>query len=151
MQDGHRLGGFAILLTDGANNAGSIEPLQAAELAKSKGIPVYTIGAGQEGAVPMPVFDQSGRKVGYQRMMSDLDEGMLSRIAETTDGKYFRAADSDTVDAAFAAIDSERQIEFDAKSTLKVDEFFQYAAWPGLIVLLAGFFLAHPRRPEVFA
>jgi Ca-activated chloride channel homolog len=151
IEDGQRLGGFAILLTDGANNAGSIDPLQAAELAKSKGIPVYTIGAGQQGAVPMPVFDQAGQKVGYQRVLSDLDEEMLSQIAETTGGRYFRAADSDTVDAAFAAIDGERQIEFDAKSTLDVQEFFQYAAWPGLILLLAGFYLAQPRRPEVFA
>ena len=57
VEDGRRLGGFTILLTDGANNAGAMEPLQAAEVAKSKGIPVYTIAAGQDGVVPMPVFD----------------------------------------------------------------------------------------------
>jgi Ca-activated chloride channel family protein len=151
MSDGQRLGGFVILLTDGANNAGTIEPLQAAELAKTKGIPVYTIGAGQEGAVPMPVFDEAGRKVGYQRVLSDLDEPMLSEIASRTGGEYFRAADSSTVDSAFAAIDRAQKIEFDAKSSLKVQEFFAFAAWPGLLLLLGGFYLARPRRTEVFA
>ena len=151
VSDGHRLGGFVVLLTDGANTAGSIEPLQAAELAKAKGIPVYTIGAGSDGAVPMPVFDPSGRKVGYQRVLSDLDEPMLAEIADKTGGKYFRAADSDTIDAAFAGIDRAQKIEFDAKSTLEVQEFFQYAAWPGLLLLLGGFTLARPRRAEVFA
>jgi len=151
MKDGQRLGGFVILLTDGANNAGAIEPLQAADLAKDKGIPVYTIGAGQEGAVPMPVFDESGRKLGYQRVLSDLDEPMLAAIADKTGGQYFRAADSDTVDAAFAAIDRAQKIEFDAQSTLDVQEFFTFAAWPGLLLLLGAFYLARPRRAEVFA
>jgi len=150
-ENGRRLGGFAILLTDGANNSGSVDPLAAAEIARSKGIPVYTIGAGQDGAVPMPVFDQSGRKVGYQRVLSDLDEATLQRIAEHSGGRYFRAADAGTVDAAFAAIDREQKIEFDATSTLKVHERFELVAWPGLLLLLAGFWLAQPRREEVFA
>lgn len=150
-EDGRRLGGFVVLLTDGANNAGSVDPLQAADLAAAKHIPIYTIGAGQEGAVPMPVFDESGRKVGYQRVLSELDEGTLREIAGRTGGRYFRAADADTVDAAFAAIDAERKIEFDAKSTLKVHELFTYAAWPGVALLLAGFFVARPGRREVFA
>jgi len=143
-EDGHRLGGFVVLLTDGANNSGAIDPKQAADLAKAKGIPVYTIGAGQEGAVPMPVFDEDGHKVGYQRVLSDLDEETLKQIARTTGGKYFRAADSSTIDAAFAAIDRERKIEFDAKSTVRAQELFEYAAWPGLVLLGLGFWLVKP-------
>ena len=138
-EDGRRSGGFVILLTDGANNAGSIEPAKAAELAKLKGIPMYTIGAGQEGTIPMPVYDQAGRKRGYRRAISDLDERTLVEIADTTGGRYFRAMDLDTVDAAFAAIDNERKIEFDARSTRRAHEFFEFAAWPGFAVLAFGF------------
>lgn len=147
-KDGQRLGGFIVLLTDGASNAGSIDPKQAAQLAKAKGIPVYTIGAGQEGAVPMPVFDESGRKLGYQTVLSDLDERTLAEIADTTGGRYFRAMDSGTVDAAFAAIDRERKLEFDAKSSVHAQEFYELAAWPGFGVFALGFWLARPGRRE---
>jgi len=145
-EGGRRLGGFVILLTDGANNSGSIQPLEAAELARAKGIPVYTIGAGREGPVPMPVFDDEGRKLGYRRVLSDLDEATLQQIAETTGGRYFRATDSGTVDAAFAAIDRERKIEFEAKSNLRAQEFFQVAAWPGTALCLLGFWMSRPGR-----
>jgi len=146
IENGQRLGGFVILLTDGANNAGSVDPVQAASLARAKGIPVYTIAAGQDGVVPMPVFDEHGRKLGYRDMVSDVDEATLQSIADATHGRYFRAMDSGTVDAAFAAIDRERKIEFDAKSNLNVEEFYAWAAWPGLALLLAGFFLARRSR-----
>lgn len=148
---GMRKGGFIVLLTDGASNAGSIAPLQAAELAKAKGIPVYTIGAGQDGAVPMPVFDEDGTKLGYQTMLSDLDEHALEQIADSTGGRYFRAMDSHTIDAAFAAIDREHKIEFDAKSNIRAQEFFQYAAWPGLALLMYGMWLARPGRQGALA
>jgi len=145
-EDGKRLGGFVILLTDGANNSGAIEPLDAAKLAKAKGIPVYTIGAGREGAVRMPVFDDTGRKLGYRRVLSDLDEATLAAIAEETGGRYFRAMDSGTIEQAFAAIEAEQKIEFDAKSNLRAHERFEIAAWPGAALCLLGFWLAHPRR-----
>jgi Ca-activated chloride channel family protein len=137
--DGKRLGGFVILLTDGANNAGSVAPLEAAALAQATGIPVYTIGAGTDGVVPMPVFDPSGRKLGYREAVSDLDEPTMRAIAEATGGSYFRATDSDTVDAAFAAIDGARTITFDAAATRRVDELFALAAWPGVILIALGY------------
>ena len=148
-QDGKRLGGFVILLTDGANNAGAVAPLEAAALAQAKGIPVYTIGAGSDGVVPMPVFDPSGRKLGYREAVSDLDEPTMRAIADATGGQYFRATDSDTVDAAFAAIDRERKISFDAASTRRVDELYAVAAWPGLLLIVAGYLLAI--APRIFA
>jgi Ca-activated chloride channel family protein len=140
--DGRRLGGFVILLTDGANNAGAMDPLQAAEVAEAKGVPVYTVAAGQDGVVPMPVFDDAGRKLGYRDMVSDVDVPTLRAVSSATGGRYFRATDSDTVDQAFAAIDREREIEFDATSTFNVQEFYAWAAWPGLILLIVGFWLA---------
>jgi len=142
LEDGHRLGGFVILLTDGANNAGAIEPAQATEIAKSKGIPVYTIAAGQDGVVPMPVFDEAGHKLGYRNMLSDLDEASLRAIADATGGRYFRAMDSGTIDAAFAAIDREKKIEFDSTANRNIDEFYPWAAWPGLLLLLSGYGIA---------
>jgi Ca-activated chloride channel family protein len=147
--NGKRQGAFVVLLTDGANNRGALEPLQAAEIAKSRDIPVYTIGAGQSGIVPMPVFDENGNKVGLRRMISDLDEGTLRQIADETHGHYFRAADSDTIKSAFTAIDNSRKIEFQAKSYLVTTELFYWPAIPGLIALLLGALLARlPRRKE---
>ena len=118
---GKRMGAFVVLMTDGANNRGSLEPQQAAELAKSRGIPVYTIGAAKEGIVPFPVFDDKGRKLGYRRMMSDLDEGALRDIARATGGNFFRADDLKTTETAFKAIDKAQKIEFQAKSYLDHD------------------------------
>ena len=140
-----RHGGFIILLTDGANNAG-MEPLEAAELARAKGIPVYTIGAGQDGAVSMPVFDAAGRMTGYRNVASDLDEPTLRGIARGTGGRYYRAIDSSTVNAAFGAIDRERKVEFDVPSNVRTHEYFEYAAWPGVGLCLVAFGLARPGR-----
>jgi Ca-activated chloride channel family protein len=140
-----RKGGFVVLLTDGANNQGSVAPLEAAKLASARSIAVYTIGAGRPGLVPMPVFDNQGRKLGYRQVQSDLDEPTLKKIAETTQGRYFRAADADTIDAAFAAIDAEKKIEFDAKSQLRADELFPWAAGPGLACAWVAFALSRTR------
>ena len=149
IEPGRRLGGFVVLLTDGANNSGSLSPEQATELAHARGIPVYTIGAGREGPVPMPVFDEANRKIGYERVLSDLDEASLKRIAKATGGRYFRAADAETVDAAFAAIDAERPIEFEAKSRVRAQELYALAAAPGLACCLVAFGLARPGRQEI--
>ena len=148
MKEGLREGGFVILLTDGANNSGLMDPIEAARLAAAKNIPVYTIGAGRDGRVPMPVFDDAGRKLGYRDVMSDLDEPTLREMARLTGGRYFRATDSGTVNAAFAAIDQERKIEFDAKANLRTHELYEYLAWPGLILVLFAFALARPGRRE---
>lgn len=139
---GKRQGAFVVLLTDGANNRGSLTPQQAAELAKVRGIPVYTIGAGQDGIVPFPVFDDAGRKLGYRRIMSDLDESALREIAQTTGGHFFRAADMNTVESAFRAIDRAQKIEFQAKSFLLTTEFFHWLAVPGLFALLVAAMMA---------
>jgi Ca-activated chloride channel family protein len=133
---GKRQGAFVVLLTDGSNNRGALSPSAAADLAKSRGIPVYTIGAGRDGIVRMPVMDDKGNKLGYRRVISDLDEGALRDIAETTGGKFFRAADTSTIESAFQAIDRAQKIEFQAKSYLLTTELFPWVAVPGLALLL---------------
>lgn len=148
-----RQGAFVILLTDGANNRGSLAPAQAAEIAKSRGIPVYTIGAGREGLVRFPVTEpETGRVLGYRRVLSDLDEPALRDIAATTGGRYFRADDNRTIEGAFEAIDQARKIEFQARSYLLTDELFVWFAAPGAAaLLLSGLMLASRKRATTFA
>jgi len=150
-EGGRRLGGFVILLTDGANNSGSVEPLEAARIAQAKGVPVYTIGAGREGLVPMPVTDEQGRIVTYRSVRSSLDERTLRAIAEVTAGRYFRARDADTVEQAFAAIDAERPIEFDAKAHLLAEERFAWFVAPGLALFSLGLLGAQRARRSAAA
>ena len=146
---GKRTGAFVVLLTDGANNRGALQPHQAAELAKARGIPVYTIGAGKEGYVRMPVFDDAGRRITTQRRLSDLDEGQLRQIAEATGGKFFRVADTDTVENAFKAIDRAQKIEFQAKSYLVTTELFWWFGVPALGALALGAVFARPLRQQL--
>lgn len=134
-----RKGAFVVLLTDGSNNAGALTPPQAAGIARARGIPVYTIGAGKDGYTFVPLRDDAGRVITYRQMLSDLDENTLSDIAETTGGRFFRARDPDTVESAFKAIDRAQKIEFQAKSYLLTTELFPWLAAPGLAcLLLAG-------------
>jgi len=139
-EGGRRRGAFVILLTDGANNRGTLAPTQAADIAKSRGIPVYTIGAGKDGWVRVPVME-NGRKLGYQRMFSDLDEGVLHDIADTTGGHFYRADDMRTIESAFKAINRAQKIEFQAKTYLITSELFPWFAFPGAAFLVMGAFL----------
>lgn len=143
--DGRRKGAFIVLLTDGANNTGLITPSQSAQLARARGIPIYTIGAGKDGLVPFPIFDDSGKKIGYRRIPADLDEDALKEISATTGGRFFRAADTGTIESAFQAIDSSQKIEFQAKSYLLTTELFPWLAVPGLALFGAGAWLSRQR------
>ena len=92
-----------ILLTDGSNNSGDISPLDAAELAKAKNIRVYTIGVGSTGTAPSPVITPFG--VRYQNMAVEIDEVTLMKIAETTNGQYFRATDTESLKSIYKEIE----------------------------------------------
>lgn len=143
-EDGNRRkGAFVILLTDGANNRGVLAPIQAAEIAKSRSIPVYTMGAGKDGWVPFPVLDErTGERVGTTRRFSDLDESALRQIANMTGGRYFRVDDVEAVQEAFKSIDRTQKIEFQAKSYLVTTELFFWPAGIGSVVLLIGALLS---------
>jgi Ca-activated chloride channel family protein len=151
IEQGHRKGAFAILLTDGGNNSGALEPKQAADIARARGIPVYTVGAGSKGWAPMPEFDAAGHKVGYTQIPADIDEDTLIDMAATTGGKFFRAAETDTVEHAFTAIDREKKIEFQAESRLITTELFPWFAAPGATLFLMAALLAGSTRKEIFA
>lgn len=92
-----------ILLTDGSNNAGEIDPLTAAELARSKSIRVYTIGVGSTGEAPTPVITPFG--IRYENMPVEIDEKTLQKIAQATGGKYFRAQDEIGLKTIYAEIE----------------------------------------------
>ena len=147
-EDGQkRQGAFVILLTDGANNRGTLTPQQATLIARERHVPVYTIGAGREGWVPVPVFDNNGNRIGARRAISDLDEETLRTIARETGGNYFRARDSGTIKSAFSAIDRAKKIEFQAKSYLVTTEYFFWFAAPGAaLLLLAALLVGAARR-----
>jgi len=136
--EGKRQGAFIVLLTDGANNRGTLLPDQAADLARARAIPIYTIGAGKDGYVLVPVGMRADGTKLYNRQLSDLDEGALIAIADKTGGRFFRADDVRTIEGAFAAIDQAQKIEFQAKSYLVTTELFMWFAGPGAVLLLAG-------------
>ena len=119
-----------ILLTDGVNNAGEIDPLTAAEGAAALGIKVYTIGMGRPGQVPVPVQDVFGREqITY--MESALDENTLQEIAEITGGRYYRAEDTAGLKEIYDEIDS---LE---KSQVEVERFTRYRELMGWLLLPA--------------
>ncbi|MCK5450412.1 MAG: VWA domain-containing protein [Candidatus Omnitrophica bacterium] len=94
-----------ILLTDGRNNAGRISPMAAAEAAAALGVKVYTIGAGTKGHVPYPVRDMFGNTV-LQPVEIKIDEDLLREIAQTTNGEYFRATDTQSLEKIYTQIDA---------------------------------------------
>ncbi len=136
-----RDGAFVVLLTDGENNAGLLDPHDVLKLAVQRGVKVYTIGAGREGFVPMPVFDQSGRRLGTEPRYSHVDESLLREMAEKTGGRYFRADEAHAVDEAFATIDRAQKIDFEARTSVVTEELFPWLALPGiglLVIALLG-------------
>ncbi|HUV12605.1 MAG TPA: VWA domain-containing protein [Acidobacteriota bacterium] len=109
-----------VLLTDGRNNRGEIDPKTAAELAQAFDIKVYTIGAGKEGTAPYPVDDPLfGRR--QVQIQVDMDETMLKEVAELTGGRYFRATNRQSLEQIYEEID---QLE---KTEIEVTEFTRYA------------------------
>jgi Ca-activated chloride channel family protein len=123
-----------ILLTDGVNNAGSIEPLTAAKTASAMGIKIYTIGAGAKGFAPFPVKDLFGHTF-YQNIQSDLDEDTLQKIAQTTSGQYFRATDTDSLRNIYKAIDNLEKSKIQQKGYREYKELFGVFTAFALILL----------------
>lgn len=124
-----------ILLTDGRNNMGKIDPLTAAETAKTMGVKVYTIGAGTRGMAPYPVTDFFGNKV-YQRIPVDIDEDTLKQIAQITEGMYFRATDTESLKEIYREIDQMEKTKVEVKIYMEYKELFIYFLLPGLFLLL---------------
>ena len=124
-----------ILLTDGMNNAGEIAPLTAAEIAKTFGIRVYTIGVGTRGTAPYPVQTPYG--VRYQQMRVQIDEEVLQKIAAMTGGKYFRATNNRKLEEIYQEIDRMEKSKIDVKQYSKrQEEYMRFALLAALLLLL---------------
>ena len=124
-----------VLLSDGVNNAGIIAPLQAAELAATLDIKVYTVGAGSSGIAPMPVRTASGRTV-LRPTPVEIDEDTLKRIAKRTGGRYFNARDADALTETYAEIDRLERSEITEIRYLQYREHYAWFVVTGLVLVL---------------
>jgi len=115
-----------ILLTDGVNNRGEIAPATAADIAKTYGIRVYTIGVGSMGTAPYPVQTPYG--VQYQNMPVEIDEAILREISEKTGGRYFRATDNNKLVQVYSEIDKMEKSKIDVRQFTRREEKFMIPA-----------------------
>jgi Ca-activated chloride channel family protein len=124
-----------ILLTDGINNMGSIDPQSAAEIAELYGIRIYTIGAGTMGTALMPVRTQFGTQ--YQRMEVQIDEALLKKISALTNGKYFRATNKQKLEEVYKEIDRLEKSKIDVTEfSRKKEEFLPFVILAMLLLTL---------------
>lgn len=127
-----------ILLTDGVNNMGQVAPLTAAELAENYGIKVYTVGVGSRGMAPYPAYDMWGNIV-YQQVQVEIDEDVLTQIAQMTGGEYFRAVDNKSLSDIYAQIDKLEKTKIETDDYVSYNELFgSYLLW-ALLLLTGGF------------
>ena len=129
MKDSDAKSRVVILLTDGVNNRGEISPQMAAEIAKTYGVRVYTIGVGKEGMAPYPVMTPWGVEI--QNVKVEIDEALLAQIAESTGGRYFRATDNTKLAEIYSEINKMEKVR------TTVDSFPVYKELFGKFALLA--------------
>jgi Ca-activated chloride channel family protein len=131
-----------ILLTDGMNNTGSVDPLTAAEIAKTFGIRVYTIGVGTKGMAPYPFQDMFGRTV-IQKVPVEIDEPTLQEIADMTNGNYFRATNNEKLRQIYTEIDKLEKSKIDVKEYSRKQEEYRLYAGIALLLLLIEMLLRY--------
>jgi Ca-activated chloride channel family protein len=129
-----------ILLTDGVNNRGEIDPITAAQIAQTFGIRIYAIGVGTQGEAPYPVMTPFGKR--YQNVPADVDEKALQQIADITGGQYFRATNNRTLKQVYAEIDRLEKSRIEVKAYRSYTELFYGWAFAGFIALLLEFSLS---------
>ena len=142
LKDSNAKSKLLILVTDGENNAGELDPMTASKLAHDYGVKIYTIGIGKEGGAPIPVIHPQYGKI-YPRnpdgspILTRLDDVLLKHIAETTGGLYFRAIDNASLEKVFAKIDGLEKVKIKSKEYNHYEEYFPYIlSLAGLILIL---------------
>lgn len=141
MKDSPTKSKVIILLTDGSNNRGDIDPLTAAEIAKTFGIRVYAIGVGSHGQARVPVQTPMG--VQYMTMDSEFDETTLQNIASTTGGQYFRATDNNSLKQIYEQIDQLEKTKLRVREYAKHTDTFAPFLMAALLCLLAEILLRY--------
>ncbi len=139
-----------ILLTDGENNAGKIDPETAAKIAEALGVRVYTIGVGKKGGAPIPVQHPVYGKILARNpdgtlVLTKIDEETLTRIADITGGQYFRATDAEALAKIYAQILDLERTKFQVKEFERAHEFYRWAVFPAVLLLLLELVLAWTR------
>jgi len=132
---------IVVLMTDGQNNAGTIDPLVAADAAAALGVKVYTIGVGTRGEAPVPVYFM-GQKV-YRRQPVDIDEDTLKAIAQKTGGRYYRADNAEKFRSIYREIDQLEKTEAEVQKFTQYDELFPWFLSAGLGLVLLELLLQH--------
>jgi Ca-activated chloride channel family protein len=123
-----------ILLTDGVNNAGEIDPVESAKAAGALGVKVYTIGIGSKGLVPFPARDIFGREV-YRKVRIDVDETVLREMARSSGGQYFLAGDTESLRKVYREIDRLEKTEIEQVGYREYTELFPFVLALALILL----------------
>lgn len=150
LKDSEAKSKVVILLTDGENNSGQIDPVTAAKVAEAIGVRVYTIGVGKKGGAPIPVQHPVYGKI-YARnpdgslLLTRIDEESLTSIADITGGQYFRATDAEALAKIYAQILELERTKFQVKQFERANEHFRWAAVPALALLLLELGLAYTR------
>ena len=135
LKDSEAISKVIILLTDGMNNAGSVDPYTAAEMAKLFGIRVYTIGVGSYGTAPFPVQTIFG--VQYQQMKVEIDEKLLMTIANSSGGKYYRANSNQKLSEIYDEIDKLERSKIEVTEFRHLhEEYYPLVAWAIALLLL---------------
>lgn len=140
LKDSKAISRVVVLLTDGMNNSGEIDPVTAAELAQTYQIKIYTIGVGSRGTAPYPIEDPIFGKR-YQNVSVDIDEEMLTQIAEMTGGMYFRATNTASLQQIYDRIDEMERTQIEEIFYTDYQELFHWFLLPAVIVLLMGWVL----------
>lgn len=135
-----------ILLTDGVNNSGYIKPMTAAEIAKEMGTKVYTIGVGSRGRALTPQSRRGNGEYLYRMVNVNIDEQLLTQIAESTGGKYYRATDEESLQAIYTEIDALEKTEMEITTFKRYSEEYR----PFLLGAMILFFLEVLLRMSVF-
>lgn len=141
LKDSDAISKVIILLTDGVNNRGSIDPLTAAEIAKTFGIRVYTIGVGSMGTAPYPVQHPFTGNIIYQDVPVEIDEEMLQEIADITNGKYYRATDNEKLREIYMRIDKLEKSRIDIKEYSRKQEKYLGFAFAAALLLFSEILL----------
>jgi len=139
LKESNAISKVVILLTDGENNRGEIAPVTAAELAKTFGIRVYTVGVGTIGTAPYPIQTPFGPQI--RDVEVKIDETTLQAIASTTDGEYFRATNNNKLAEIYQEIDKLEKSKIDVKEFSKKEEEYLKYALAGAFLLLMALFL----------
>jgi Ca-activated chloride channel family protein len=132
-----------ILLTDGKNNRGEIDPLTAAKAAKAVGVRIYTIGAGSEGTIMQEQSSIFGKR--FVPVKVEIDEETLKEVADITGGRYFRATSAEKLEGIYEEIGDMEKTEIKIREYVDYQELFAKFLWPGLMLLMVEVGLATTR------